>query len=275
MSPLQHHHIVSEDGQQSLTIFPSDGAPIIVTGDHPRFDAILEGARNGEPAENLRELADVSVAIKRYMEPLSERVSVSTGRVYVDGDELDTSLTQHIVRVLEAEGPSSDGLRALVSFLEKLLQNPSKLAQETLYDWLSSRPFTITADGDLIAYKGVDSAPPEAEHEFESCFNGPAIVNGIEYDPEDGDGVPQSVGDFIELPRSEVDPDQYIACSHGLHVGTYEFARSYGDALLMVVVNPRDVVGVPTRTLAEKVRVCRYRITQNDAVEFDRPVITL
>jgi hypothetical protein len=264
MSPQQVHHVKSADGQQSLTIFPADGNPIIVTGDHPHFDAILADAHEGDP-DALRALADTTHVVSTYMDPLSERVSTANGRIYFDGDELDTSLTQHLLRMI---GEDSDNWESLVNFLEKLYTNPSDAAREQLYDWLRARPFGITEDGDLIGYKGVNAIDyGEYDAEFASCWNGPAHINGDEYVPNQEEdnpgGVPQSVGDVVTLARSEVDPDSYVECSEGLHVGTYDFASGYGDTMLRVIVNPRDVVGVPSGVSASrKFRCCRYVIDE-------------
>jgi hypothetical protein len=263
MSPQQVHHVKSADGQESLTIFPAEGNPIIVTGDHPHFEAILADAHEGDP-DTLRGLADTTYVISTYMEPLSERVSTANGRIYFDGDELDTSLTQHLLRLINEDAACSE---ALVYFLEKLYANPSDSARERLYEWLRSRPFGITEEGDLIGYKGVTAIDLDKySDEFASCWDGPAHVNGREYVPggEDGPGgVPQNVGDVVTLARSEVDPDSYVECSEGLHVGTYDFANGYGDTMLRVIVNPRDVVGVPSGVSgSQKFRCCRYVIDE-------------
>lgn len=274
MTPTAYHHVVNGDGQQSLTVFTDEGSPITVTGDHPSFEDILSGAKDGTDHDELRDLADASQAVAAHIEPLSERVSVAAGRVYFDGDELDTSLADHILRLIEAA--DANGWQSLVGFLEKLYTNPSEHARTQLYDWLRSKPFGITYDGDLIGYKGVDAGEEHADAQFYSCFNGPAIVNGDPYSPEEAQGVPQSIGDIVELPRSTVDPDAYVECSHGLHVGTFDFASSYGDTILKLIVNPRDVVGVPTGVHgSEKIRVCRYVIEDTIEEPHSEPVVAL
>jgi hypothetical protein len=66
------------------------------------------------------------------------------------------------------------------------------------------------------------------------------------------------------MPRSDVQHDPARSCHTGLHVGTYEYAHSYADAaLLTVLVNPRDVVSVPTACGATKMRVCRYVVSDD------------
>ncbi|MDQ2739570.1 MAG: hypothetical protein M3Y35_13360, partial [Actinomycetota bacterium] len=48
--------------------------------------------------------------------------------------------------------------------------------------------------------------------------------------------------------------------AHGLHVGTFEYAKNFGHKLLICSVNPRDVVSVPRDCGFQKLRTCRYTV---------------
>jgi Bacterial regulatory protein, arsR family len=269
---IQHHLIESADGQKSLTVFIPGEAPVIVAGDHPKFDDILaEVSGNAAPnVERLRELADTTVLVSTKFEALTDRITTRNGRLYFDGDELDNSLTQKILAMLD-EG--SEDWPAFVAFMDKLYLNPNPNARDAFYGWLSSRPFGLTPEGDVIGYKGVEAC--EGEAEFQSHHNGPAIINGEEYDGS-GEGVPQSIGDVVEKPRSSVDTSQTNECSDGLHVGTYSFASGqFGPTTLKVIVNPRDVVGVPASVRgSQKFRCCRYTIDSVATGKDTEPVAT-
>jgi hypothetical protein len=257
---IQHHLIANADGQKSLTVFIPGESPVIVAGDHPKFDDILAEAGESSPnVTRLRELADTTVLVSTKFEALTDRITTRNGKLYFDGDELDTVLTQKILEMLDED---NDDWQAFVNFLDKLYLNPNSNARDAFYGWLSSRPFGLTPEGDVIGYKSVEACK-EGKAEFQSHTNGPAIVNGEEYDKSTGLGVPQSVGDTVEKPRSSVDTSTSHECSDGLHVGTYSFARDFHDSatVLKVIVNPRDVVGVPTAVHgSEKFRCCRYLI---------------
>jgi hypothetical protein len=267
---IQTHLIASADGQKSLTVFIPSESPVIVAGDHPKFEDILAEANKKTPdVAHLRELADTTVLVSTKFEALTDRITTRNGRLYFDGDELDNSLTQKILAMLE-QGDENWG--AFVAFMDKLYLNPNPNARDAFYTWLSSRPFGLTPEGDVIGYKGVEEfeppaggesalTPPQVNAEYQSWTNGPAIVDGEEYDEGDGEGVPQSIGSTVEKPRSEVDTSQSNECSDGLHVGTYSFASSghYGSTVLKVIVNPRDGVGVPAGVYSsQKFRCCRY-----------------
>lgn len=257
---IETHLIASGDGQRTLTVFVPGQSPVIVTGDHPKFEDILAEAQSATPdVERLRELADTTVLVSTKFEALTDRITTRYGKLYFDGDELDTALTQKILSMLD-EG--SEDWPAFVAFMDKLYLNPNPNARDAFYGWLSARPFSLTEEGDVIGYKGVEACTDEdAGKDYQSWHNGPAIVNGEEYDGS-GNGVPQSIGDTVEKPRSEVDASTRDECSDGLHVGTYSFANGrFGSTTLKVIVNPRDVVGVPTEVGGgQKFRCCRYRI---------------
>jgi hypothetical protein len=256
---VSYHLIAQRDGSKSLTVFGELEAPVTVRSDHPHFATILELVQLPEAViADVADLADLSIAVARRFESLSERVSVANGRVYFDGDPVDSSITRQIVRALDA---GSENWRPLVRFMENVAANPVEHSREQLYDWLRAREFTINAAGEVIAYKGVAR---DTDGTLRSIWAGGGIVNGERVEGQ----VPQRPGDTVELPRSEVAHDPSEACSHGLHVGTYAYAQGYAQgALLKVAVNPRDVVSVPTDASGDKVRVCRYRVLDTEAVE--------
>lgn len=251
-------HVRTEDGRESLTVFTPSGAPIVATGDHPQFAEILEGAQSDAPIDDLRNLADLGNVVAQNFETLSERVAVAHGRVFFDGDEVDSTITQQIVRCLD--DPSVGDWKPLVLFMENVAANPNEHSRSQLFDWLRDRDFTITTNGCFIAYKGVHNRDVDDAYPYQSSSRGEAIVNGERFTGQ----IPNGVGATVEMPRSDVQHDPGHGCSTGLHVGTYEYAQGYArGALLTVLVNPRDVVSVPTDCNAEKMRVCRYVVSDD------------
>lgn len=263
MSPFATHLVTTEDGDRSLTIFLPGEHPITVQDDHPNFERLVAltespGSGTDGDAKYVRELADLSVAVATRFEKLSERVSVADGRVYFDGDPVDDAITRQIVRALDADGLLSGSARALVAFIENVAANPNDHSREQLFVWLRARDFTITPDGQFIAYKGV-------RRDLTSVRSGPAIVDGEAVNGH----VPNRIGSTVEMARATVAHDPSQGCSVGLHVGEFAYAQGWAQgALLKVKVNPRDVVSVPTDCGAAKVRVCRYTVVETiDAPE--------
>lgn len=247
------YHIISrEDGTAYLTVFIPGENPLTVADDHPNYDQVLQAVQAGETAEKIRELADIPHAIATRFERITTRVTVANGTVYFDGDEVHSSIADAIVRALE-EQDDETAYTALALFLEKVASNPEPHSREQLFDWLAAHRFVLTVNGDIVGHKGM-------VYDEESGSYGPSYghgyvnINGVRHEG----GTGQEPGDFVELPRSEVSHDPASSCSFGLHVGTPGYAASYGDTQVLVIVNPRDVVSVPTEAGGGKVRVCRY-----------------
>ncbi len=72
-------------------------------------------------------------------------------------------------------------------------------------------------------------------------------------------------GQICEMPRHKVAFDPSNGCAAGLHVGTHNYTKSYrtndSQTVVMVKVNPADVVSVPTGE-CEKMRCCRYVVLE-------------
>jgi len=252
-------HVKTEGGRESLMIFTPSGSPIVATGDHPQFADLLAGAESGAPLDDLRALSDLSTAVAQRFETLSERVSVAHGRVFFDGDEVDSTITAQIIRCLD--DPSAGDWKPLVLFMENVAANPNEHSREQLFDWLRDREFTITTNGCFIAYKGVHIRTEDDNYPYQSSSRGEAIVNGERFTGN----IPNGVGATVEMPRAEVQHDPAVGCHTGLHVGTYSYAQGWAQgALLTVMVNPRDVVSVPTSCSAQKMRVCRYVVSDDE-----------
>ena len=81
-----------------------------------------------------------------------------------------------------------------------------------------------------------------------------------------------SVGSTCEVPRGKVNGNREHHCAAGLHVGAFDYAKSYGginlddnegdggNKLMICKVNPRDVVSVPNDCRCQKLRCCKYEV---------------
>jgi hypothetical protein len=116
----------------------------------------------------------------------------------------------------------------------------------------------VDPDGDIIAYKGVGK---DKDGNSQSLHKGSAFVDGVEFHGH----IPNRPGTVVSMPRSEVDPNEMVGCSTGLHAGTHDYAMTYlrwqnANRMILVKINPRDVVSVPTDEQDRKMRVSRYTV---------------
>lgn len=246
------YRIVDEDGKSSATVF-LDGRVVVVDEDSfpDRWDEIRDRIRSKD--ESVIDIIDAAQALANWFSRLSERITLRNRQFFIDGDPLDNSITAQALRFLD-EGLDCE---PLLKFIEKTYSNPDVPSRDQLFVFLDKNKFSITEDGDIVTYKGVDRNVEGAEKRYLSRHSGQATVNGEDHNGQ----IPQDVGDIVEMPRSQVRNDPSDPCSVGLHVAAYGFARSFaGEPTLECHVNPRDVVSVPRDASAQKMRVCRYTV---------------
>ena len=81
----------------------------------------------------------------------------------------------------------------------------------------------------------------------------------------------------VEMERNKVDDDKNNTCSTGLHFCGMSYLNHFGGARTVIVkINPRDVVSIPTDYDDAKGRACRYEVIGELGVEpeeaFDKSV---
>lgn len=166
-------------------------------------------------------------------------VKVQNGVVTYNGEAVHSLVARRITEFVEKGYP----IQPLVNFLNKVMQNPSMVAQQELYDFLANKDLPITDDGDFIAYKAV-------REDWRDIYSGT---------------IDNSVGAVVEMPRARVDDNRKVHCSKGLHCGAMDYVTQYGgrdSRIVLVKVNPADAVSVPDDHSFMKLRVCKYIVVQ-------------
>lgn len=222
-----------------------------------------------EIANNLFEVMSPAVKVQREISSsyyLSDNLDFRDGTIFFHEHQLEETLSNHMLSLLDDNDvPKSERMwKAFMNFLDKLYQNVSEDVKQQLFKWMdyenrAGNDFGIADDGDIIGYKGCGGTLLKPM----SVFEGRAIVDGVEVKGK----IPNKVGSVISMPRSEVQHDPSIGCSVGLHVGTRDYATNWADILILVKVNPRDIVSVPYEVDSQKMRVCEYTVMKVTAPE--------
>jgi hypothetical protein len=134
----------------------------------------------------------------------------------------------------------------MVKFLANVLENHSNRAVQELYTFLENKNLPITEDGCFLAYKAVT-------HDYKDKWT---------------KQIDNSIGETVGMQRRKVNDDCGIGCADGLHCGAIEYVEGYSncrgderdDKIVIVKVNPKDVVSVPTDSQCQKVRTCEYQV---------------
>jgi len=189
------------------------------------------------------------------------QISFRNNEVYVGGDwqPVPRVISERIKEFIDLGLP----YEPLVRFWKNLRENPNQNSVKQLFSFLKQNKHPITDDGRFVAYKRVkkmDFSTLSVEQREKLGF---AIHNGHVYVDSYSQTINNAPGSIVKMDRWEIDPDENRTCSAGLHVAAWEYATSYpGNVLIMVKVNPRDVVAVPTDYSRQKMRVCEYQVIE-------------
>lgn len=178
-------------------------------------------------------------------------------KVFIHGEEVDAFFAKKIVQLHDEHKP----FEYLVNFYKRFEKNSNPKAKEELFLFLAHNGLPITKEGYFIGYKTVRA-------DYYSSYN---------YTPGGKDNVLNMPGTWVEFDRSKVDPNRNQTCSHGLHVANYNYAvRHYGSPkCLTLLVDPADVVTVPSDYNNQKMRVCAYYVLEDCKGEYKENFLDL
>jgi len=230
----------------NLTVILKNKAHQVIP-DHTNYKLILEALPTATEDE-LLELVDIEKAIATFSQG---QVSIVNGKVMFEGEEVHGSISKRIIEFMSKGLP----FQPLVNFLENLMQNPSMQSQQELYDFLEHENLPVTEDGCFLAYKAVRS---DFKDKWRGTFD-------------------NSVGQVCEMRRAKVDDNRKVGCSQGLHAGALNYVANYGsvdagDNIVIVKINPQDVVSVPSDCDCEKLRTCKYEVVGLYQGELPKPL---
>lgn len=258
------------------SIIVSEGpATVLVAASDPTYTPVRRYLvdEHGDDFQTVRDLVDTFRAgVKRAA---TEAVAVVDGHTedaeeepyrISHGDPVEEVVLTAAIRLTN----SAADLAPLGAFLRRLERNPSQASRSQLFGWLKAGGFTLTTEGLIVGYKSV-----RADGRSAHAGREPVTVQAQDGSVETVTGhVPYPVGATVWMARDLVNDDRNAACSVGLHVGTYSYAEHFSEQMLVVLVDPADVVSVPAHSSAEKMRVCRlYVAAHHDGDQIAETVI--
>ena len=232
-----------------------NGKSFSVKRGNAQANTILDELRKKQPNETrLLSLLNTATALALYSD--SEIEVRKDGSVFRFGKALPDVLAKKVLTCF------NDGVpyKHLVNLFLRLEANPSKRAIDELYPFLAHGHMAITEKGFFLGYKGVANDYMDIHsHKFSN-----------------------KPGNVLYMKRNEVCDDADQGCSYGFHVGSYEYARDWagsGGHVVIVEVDPADVVSSPKDCSFQTLRTCRYRViceaqgllTDGGVADTDRP----
>lgn len=230
----------------SLTIVTHDQKVLSTRSDNPNWPQLLEALKLEDEA-SLIELMSVRKTVENFGSNLAPgAITIRNGQVFFRDEQLAGI---DVDRILEfaSKGLPVDGM---VSFLEKKLANPSRRSIESLYWFLENGAMPITPKGTFLAYKGVSDQYASIHTGNEPLISGVRLSNG---------SILNTVGQVVHMERRYVSDDFNCGCGPGLHAGSMNYAKGWGPRVVIVEIDPADVVSVPSSE-HEKLRCHRYTV---------------
>jgi hypothetical protein len=246
-----------------VTVVYENKPYVIHSDDRYRYDAAVGAILAGDWEKVLRTF-DIISAIKDFTEG---DISIVDGEVfYKETEKLHGVVVDKLIELLEA---GLSDAKPFIKFITNLLKNPSKGSVDELYDFLSYKSLPIDEEGYVLAYKGVQ------QNGWSITGNKQTVV--LQGEVDKSGRILNEVGATIEVERRCVDDDRRNQCSHGLHVGSYDYASTFGHGKLFLVrFNPADAVSVPEDCSCQKLRVSKYEVISEvtNQSEIDEPYVS-
>lgn len=231
--------IISESG--NVSVF-AKGKPYSLTPETVNYDKLISALRaNDEDAFYSNLINDQTLG-----DYCSGLMSFSSGFASWDGIPVPDIFSDRILQLVE-EGYEFE---PMLNFVRNLCENPNDHSIIELIDFLRHRNLPITKDGCFLGYKRV-------RDDYKDCYSGTFDNN---------------IGNIVKMTRAEVNDRRQECNSNGLHVGALEYVmdrfRTTEGRVIVVKVNPKDVVSVPVDENFMKLRCCEYRVMG----DFDGPL---
>jgi hypothetical protein len=226
--------------ENSLTV-SLEGKTYTINSGNPCWKQAIECLKRKD-YDALKECVSIKKAISSFT---GDKVKVVDGTIFFNGEPIHNYLTDKILSFMEKGLPHE----SLIKFLERLMANPSRRAVNELYAFLAHKNMPITDAGTFLAYKSVRS----------------------DYTDHHTGNFNNSIGNTLQMIRNNVCDDHNQGCSVGFHAGSLEYASSFGgqDSILLIVeIDPADVVSVPSDCNCQKLRTCKYKVV----AKYDGPL---
>jgi hypothetical protein len=239
--------IVNPDLNSGHIFLLLDGKEYSINAGNSSFSKALE-AYNAKDWESFIYIVNPEIRLKSLYASY-EGIEVKDGNLYVFGDPIHSTIAKRVISFIE------HGLDCvhLFKFILKLNMNPSKRAVDELYTFLEHRALPVTDNGNFLAYKAVRA-------DYTDKYSGKFL---------------NTIDSVLEMPRNKVDDNKENGCSYGFHAGSVDYAKNFMDRdghLMLVEINPADVVSIPTDCQFQKLRTSKYKVVGEYEIDLNDPV---
>ena len=284
--------------QNYLQIDFSDGSTYSTNECNDGVWNFLKENQDNEEAVKLKFLNTSLFQGKALMEKVKDSsiLTLRGSSVYMLNVSELTIPEDFVTKILDAEARGDEKeLSKFKNFWTLVSLNPDSRVRNNLFWFIRKWDMQITDSGLIIAYRNADikeeakysteqvkiiintyykekyinNADPYKMNFVDKGITGnlgelyDEIVNGGDspvYTDQHSHTTEIRLGQPVRIAREDCDANQEHSCSRGLHCGAKGWLKQnyYGNVGLMVLVNPANVVAVPTIDEYGKMRTCEY-----------------
>lgn len=236
---------------QNNIIFEDEFGDIInIPNSHRNFEKIKNALQSND-FERAKTLSDVESTVEKFISKYNkDGIVLKNDSLYYNNKKITGYIVDKVL------GLHENGLeyKPVMNFLNNVIKNPSWASNEELFLFLEHANLPITEDGHFIAYK---------------------VVNKDYFDIYSGK-FDNSVGNIVTMDRQDVNPNRNKVCSNGLHFCDRDYIQYYSsdneDKIILIKINPADVVSIPSDYNNMKGRCCRYEVIKDITEEYRNSV---
>lgn len=214
-----------------------DGKVTTVAAGAVNYNAIRDAIITDD-LELIPHLLTPKAALGQYLEGTDFYFGPSFEVMYKGPNGQGEKLPEQFERRIRATAEKGESPKGLLNFFSRLQNNPSSRSVLQLWPFLDHEGIPIEESGHFLAYKAV-------REDLLDCHSGT---------------IDNTPGNVIRIPRNKISDDPNHACHFGLHVGAVGYAHSFGARILIVRVDPANVVCIPFDSSFQKMRVCEYEV---------------
>lgn len=208
-----------------------------VSIDSNKFSEIKDAlnAGNGDAAFKLSSLKN------KILSYSYKDIEIENDTLTYKGKVFENSIVDKIVNDMN-EGNTD--FEKYVKFIDNMMANPSHKIKKRIYDFIVAEDIKISDDGFILAFK---------------------VVKSSYYDIH-SNSMDNSPGCVVKMNREDVDDDDSVTCSTGLHVCSKSYIPYFSNSASKIVlcgVNPKDVVSIPIDYNDAKMRCCEYVVLED------------
>lgn len=229
--------VAGSNGKKSLTVVVK-GNVYPINSDHPRFKEICKSLNMNEDFV-LSLIRNEKLVRSEVATPVSSNIEVKGGVIYHRGERVEQYLIDEFGKLEANEIP----VEGFLKYVTRLYENVSNRVRTQLFNFMKRYGLTIDSEGNMIGYKAITK-------DWKDLW-----TRKLDY----------RIGNTVSMDRGKVNDDPDQGCAPGLHVGSEQYAYGYHnsrreDRIVLVKVDPANVVCIPKCTSYQKLRTCEFTI---------------